>query len=145
VTTYTTTVKFSDFMQLNIEARPEADVELYWAKVEQGSEATPFVARLYDEELIVCRRYFRSYKNAMLFPQFYENQYYGMRFDVPMRAQPVAKNFSMIGSDGSEASVGSNVQVDTEGVLKFFTIDTYKFTSVMVMSLELDAEIYSTT
>lgn len=60
VTTYTTSVKFADFMQLNIEAINDATVELYWAKVERGVLATQFAPRLYNEEFILCQRYYQT-------------------------------------------------------------------------------------
>lgn len=116
--------------------------EIEWIKLEQGMTVTPFVPRLYDEELIICRRYFRRYKNQMLFPQFYSNQYYGMRFDIPMRAKPEAKNFSIVNKDDSTQSVGAKIEVDTEGVFKFWTIDSYAKNAILLKSLDVDAEIY---
>ena len=116
--------------------------EIEWIKLEQGMTVTPFVPRLYDEELIICRRYFRRYKNQMLFPQFYSNQYYGMRFDTPMRAKPTPGNFSIVNMNDSSQSVGASVDADTEGIFKFWTISSYTNSAIVVKSLDLDAEIY---
>ena len=78
----------------------------------------------------------------MLFPQFYLNQYYGMRFDTPMRANPNAYNFAMVSTDGESTSVGAYVEADKEGIFKFFAVEDYNAHSISLMSLDLDAEIY---
>lgn len=36
------------------------EIELEWAKLELGSISTPFVARSYGEELLLCRRYYQK-------------------------------------------------------------------------------------
>lgn len=141
IATYTTSVKFTDFIQLNIEAVNDAQVELYWAKAELGSTATQFVPRLYDEELIFCRRYYRKYWTSMLFPQFYQNQYCGFMFDVPMRKDPTVKTFSIL-STSNNSSIGQSVEVYAQGVYKFHVTSGYAEKAVLVPMLELDAEIY---
>ena len=118
-----------------------ASVELYWAKVEQGSVATPFVPKLYDEELSICRRYYRKYWTSMLFPQFYQNQYIGFYFDMPMRRDPDVGTFSILSTSNS-SSIGQSVEVYAQGVYKFHVTSGYSEKAIIVPMLELDAEIY---
>lgn len=126
---------------IEIQVLPGASIELYWVKLEQGSIATPFISRLYEEELLICRRYYRKYWTSMVFPQFYENQYYGFYFDTPMRSDPQVKTFSIL-SVNNNSSVGASVEVYAQGVYKFYTISGYTSNAIIVPMLELDAEIY---
>lgn len=118
-----------------------SQLTIEWVKLEQGAIATPFVSRLFEEELLMCRRYYRKYWTAMLFPQFYSNQYCGFLFDTPMRADPTVKTFSIL-STSNNSSIGSNVEVYAQGVYKFYVTAGYAEKAILVPMLELDAEIY---
>lgn len=48
-------------VSLGVGNGESADIE--WIKLEQGSIATPFIPRLYGEELALCQRYYQSYLN----------------------------------------------------------------------------------
>lgn len=119
-----------------------SQLTIEWVKLEAGSIATPFVPRLYAEELSTCERYYKKYGGYMVFPQFYSNQYYGFYFNVPMRVSPYVASFSAMNTDGSEAYVGSHVEVSETCVRKLFAQENYTSTSIMLELLELDAEIY---
>lgn len=126
---------------IEFQILPGSIVEIYWVKLEQGSIATPFISRLYEEDLLICRRYYRKYWTSMLLPQFYENQYCGFVFDTPMRGDPTVKTFSIL-STSNNSSIGANVEVTAQGVYKFHTISSYTGKTILVPMLELDAEIY---
>ena len=126
---------------IEFQILPSSAVEIYWVKLEQGPVHTPFVPRLYEEELMFCRRYYRKYWTSMLFPQFYNNQYCGFVFDTPMRGNPTVKTFSIL-STSDNSSIGANVEVNAQGVYKFHTISSYTGKVILVPMLELDAEIY---
>lgn len=36
------------------------NIDIYWAKLEEGEIATPFRPRLYEEELLLCKRYYQA-------------------------------------------------------------------------------------
>ena len=46
-----------------VEDGVNGDGIIEWMKLEIGDHATPYVPRLYAEELELCRRYFRRYTN----------------------------------------------------------------------------------
>ena len=48
-----------DYLGVVIRLPENASVEIAWVKLEQGSIATPFVPRLYAEELAMCQRYYQ--------------------------------------------------------------------------------------
>lgn len=121
-------------------------VELIYIKLEQGSTATPFVPRLYGEELMLCQRYYQRYASYMLFPQFYENQYHGFYFRVPLRVSPYVASFVASSTDGTNvsvgASVGGHVEIAADCVRRLFAGNEYKGSAIQLELLELDAEIY---
>lgn len=53
---------------LNLNELPLQDgnpiANLHWAKLEHGEVATPYVPRLYAEELQLCKRYFKKWYNT---------------------------------------------------------------------------------
>ena len=122
------------------------NIELEWIKLEQGSISTPFVPRLYGEELALCQRYYQKYSSYMLFPQFYENQYHGFYFRVPLRVSPYVANFVASSTDGTSISVGESagghIEVDANCVRRLFAGNSYKGSAIQLELLELDAEIY---
>lgn len=135
---------------IEIQLMPSASVELYWIKLEQGAIATPFVPRLYGEELALCRRYYRndvvrlvSYQHTSTYA------YFGYNYE-PMRTAPT---FSYVGfgetSNHAGATAASTAVQALEGTavdrmaIRIVFSDTntayYRYASGRVI---LDAEIY---
>ena len=125
-----------------------ADIE--WVKLEQGVIATPFVPRLYDEELAICRRYYRS--NGMRLVSWQHTTtyaYFAYNYE-PMR---VAPKFSYTGFAETQNQVGTVATSTAVQVLGETEIDRlslritfndsstayYRCASGRIM---LDAEIY---
>lgn len=126
---------------LEIMLAPNSSIIFEWAKIEQGLVSTPFIPKPYDDELSICRRYYRQYSESMLRPQFYSNQYYGFIFGAPMRVAPTVKTL-LISSTNDGSYISGSAEVNAEGVYKFFTPSEYTSAAIIVDSLELDAEIY---
>lgn len=119
-----------------------SQLTIEWVKLEQGAIATPFVPRLYGEELTLCQRYYQQYGFNMVFPQFYEDQYYGFYFRTPMRVSPTVIKFEASSTDGTSTSVGGSAEVYADCVRKLFSGNNYKGNAIQLDVLELDAEIY---
>lgn len=92
IVTVTTTIpknKTYDILKLTIQAYANSSVEIEWAKMEEGTEATPFTSRTYAEEILLCKQYYRKIT--------YNTSFYGSAgttrqetydFEVPMRTTP---------------------------------------------------------
>lgn len=50
--------------QLMFDIHQNATIEIEYVKLEQGAIATPFIPRLYAEELILCQRYYYKAKST---------------------------------------------------------------------------------
>jgi hypothetical protein len=80
-----------------IYVKPSASITLEFAKFEQGNTPTPFVTRLYAEELALCQRYYQTVCNAYAyyplgFGVFEETTFYGLiTLPTPLRARPTVK------------------------------------------------------
>lgn len=57
-------------------------------KLEIGEEATPFISRLYAEELALCQRYYRKFRLRGDYTGLKSNQYYGLSSSVKPRTVP---------------------------------------------------------
>lgn len=147
VATYTTSVKFTDFMQLNIEAINDATVELYWAKVEQGSIATPFVSRLYDEELILCQRYYEE-RTLVFFPlggstpsSNYVAVNGGQHF-VEMRGVPTVAIGTLYNYTGADSGATVSSNTCTAKSLRAINLSASNSNYMLRAAVTFDAEIY---
>ena len=58
INTFTLDVTQKIVTGITIRLQMGASVEIEWVKLEQGLKATPFIPRLYAEELMLCRRYY---------------------------------------------------------------------------------------
>ena len=73
-------------------------MDIEWVKLELGSVATPYVPRLYAEELVLCKRYFQQFRTTLTIPvATAENSVLAVceSFDVPMRDVPTWTNFNI--------------------------------------------------
>ena len=50
----------SSELRYNLTVIGKGEIDIEWAKLELGEEATPYVARLYTEEWLLCRRYYKK-------------------------------------------------------------------------------------
>lgn len=147
VATYTTSVKFVDFMQLNIEAISGSNVELYWAKVEQGADATPFVSRIYAEELALCQRYYE--KRIIMFtplggstPATYYIAVNGGQHFARKRAVPSASASTIYNQSGADSGASVKAFTKTTDGLRMIQLNESCDSYALRSTVEFDAEIY---
>lgn len=74
----------------NILLEAGASVDLGYVKLEQGTTATPFVPRLYGEELLLCKRFYQVTKCYRTFwTDLYNNEFVeSVPYGIDMRAIP---------------------------------------------------------
>lgn len=123
--------------------------DLKYIKLEHGSVATPFVPRLYAEELALCEKYYIKYNGVATIYYDYTNNKYGTLIPTePMRTRPSVLNASAFGLDTNSNGMTSTSYVVSqiqEGKVNItFTFASTKATSCQCfnVNLELDAEIY---
>ena len=124
-----------------------AAVDLGYVKLEQGTTATPFVPRLYGEELALCQRYYE--KRSVLFfpkdckvPATYYIAINGGQHFVPKRTNPNVTTGAC--SDNTGATISTSISQTTcnaSGV-KALVFGSECSASVVNVSMEFDAEIY---
>lgn len=147
ITTYTTSVEFVDFMQLNIEAINDAEVELYWAKVEQGSVVTPFLSRIYAEELALCQRYYEK-RTVVFFPYGGETPttYYiavnGSDHHATKRITPKLSVSAITDYNNSATDVSFVSATQTKDNIRMMTVSSACSQYLLRADIEFDAEFY---
>lgn len=120
-------------------------VELEWVKLEAGHTATPFVPRLYAEELMLCRRYFCviAPSGMIISRQRFDgvtSYYAGFPFPNVMRTGP-GVTYESKTSDSSEILTGRLGLTHDEFCAKYFSIEG-DYDDVELTYMSLDAEIY---
>lgn len=100
-----------------------ANVELSWAKLESGSEATPFMPRLRGEELVLCQRYFNVISGVRVMGAEQSNENHLYTFSIPMeiknmRAKP---NVSTAGTTTANSANGICIRSTSTAVLTGFS------------------------
>lgn len=134
----------------NILMDAGSSIELEYIKLEQGQAPTPFIPRLYGEELCLCRRYYRN-NTVHLTSWEHTNTYayFGYNYE-PMR---IAPTFSYIGFDETSNHQGGVTKSNAVQVLENTAVDRltiritfndsntayYRHASGRII---LDAEIY---
>lgn len=98
--TFTFEAKSMEFISL-IQAMSSGDTYIAGVKLEQGTFATPFVPRLYAEELMLCQRYGYLYNPAdyfdmafMFFTESLKQHNISIPFPMKMRGIPTLKVIS---------------------------------------------------
>lgn len=118
-----------------------AAVDLCYVKLEQGTTATPFVPRLYGEELSLCQRYYQYYDTIDVAANgTYENMKYfsGFIFPTKMRVAPtITAHYENTGN----TVTGVLYHAYDYGIGDFHHADT-TLNGLAVKMLKLDAEIY---
>lgn len=145
-------VTLSNLSEFNMFIEASTSVTIEWAKLEQGSIATPFVAPNYMEELMKCRCfYYQANVGAETVGQIGQQ----VKFNIPylwMRTNPTAKistdgdaNKLILSDSTDEKVLGINAYRDIGNTHIEITTDTNKtgvFSLSGVVEIELDSEIY---
>lgn len=137
-----------------------ASVTLEWAKLEQGSIATPFVPRPYGEELAICQRYYQE-SGVDCFPgygfcNYLETQaIISVPTSVRMRHAPtiIPRNYGCLYGQGTTETFVQNdiadiLVLDSGIQFRVNNLETTTFgknrsvTCAFVGGYEFDAEIY---
>jgi hypothetical protein len=143
-----------------------SQLTIEWIKLEQGTIATPFVPRLYGEELAVCTKYYRTFKSVIGTVSVLDTSYAFLPIEIGgMRTSPTVgytegtMKINVKGTDYTVSSITSN-RNSTGGVVLLslgvtgLTSDCVGCAGVALMSndgisdvslynkLTLDAEIY---
>ena len=129
---------------LEIQLMPSASVELYWVKLEQGTTATPFVPRLYAEEMVLCKRYYQYYDRTPIYGASSTSVTYfaPIQFCPSMRSNPTKKLVSILNSSATEQTDVTLVQCvstvyNVANIQLSKTIGQYGYITIV-----FDAEIY---
>lgn len=124
-----------------------SSIELLYAKLECGTIATPFVSRLYAEELALCQRYYE--KRYVLFTPMlgeanttYYNAINGGQHFVRKRATPTATAGSFVNHNGTDVSVTVKSYAQNADSLRSVTLNQACESYSIRAQIEFDAEIY---
>ena len=143
--------KWGEFDAIQIRGA-STEKTIYWVKLEKGSIATPFVPRLYAEELAMCQRYYQN-RVCIGSPVYYyatdKHWIVGVQFDQ-MRIPPTLKHVSCgyYNSSGIWRVVEGASSVDTTktSYIMFHTNPISEgpreLLEGLLVDIRLDAEIY---
>lgn len=132
------------------EVKANSSISIEWCKLEQGSIATPFVSRLYGEELALCQRYYQvfspnttTYHRATIVNNV--NQGVSMADIVlpcEMRTSPtVVGTINAIALNNNVFYATANGHGQTPSIIRLVA-DTSEDCIFSVQDILLDAEIY---
>lgn len=149
------TVNNTSLPQLQLNLVGVSGIRLHYIKLEQGSIATPFVPRLYDEELALCQRYYQAIAGfANSFPIRGDNNYVHVFLSgVMMRKNPNIIggniqyagiiNSSIVAPQTSSTVVGAYRRGSGLEIAFAKATNTVNYgIAVITSKIELDAEIY---
>ena len=135
------------------EATKDHALDVEWMKAEIGSQATPYVPRLYDEELQLCQRFYQVLKQYKNPSNYYEANfleckinYSGMRI-IPSTRFLTGTSVSKYTLNSAVAQTGFDFTVPSKndyciGVRATkATHGLTPTTSIFIVNLELDAEL----
>lgn len=129
---------------IEIQLMPGSSIELYFAKLEQGSTATPFVPRLYAEELMMCQRYYRYFDRTPIFANSSTSVTYYMpvQFGIPMRTNATKSLIAVLNGSAVEQTDITLVQC----VSTVYNVANIQFSKTVgqygYVTIAFDAEIY---
>ena len=129
------------FIQFGIASN--ASIKLEYVKLEQGTNATPFIPRLFAEELIMCQRYYRCFSRTPIYAPSDTNNVYFMplHFSPSLRSNPVTTLQEVLNG----AAVGQNVTLVNcnSGTNNVTNIEFSKSIGMHgYVTIHFDAEIY---
>lgn len=125
-----------------------SSVTIEWIKAEYGDKATPFVPRLYAEELAICKRYYIPFVTGFETGHFTDRISYSCILPCQMRIKPSIESATIYGNSIAVDSSGFTYSVDfinsnliTISALKNnHGIDSNSITHIDVKGI--DSEIY---
>ena len=122
-----------------------ASVELEWIKLENSDIATKFVPRLYTDELVMCQRFYRTYRRFPIYAASSTSLTYMLpiQFGVPMNA--ANQDITITEILNSSATLQSDVTCTLclSGPYNAQTIQLSKSIGQFgFVSITFDAEIY---
>ena len=129
---------------------PGGGIEIEWIKLECGKTATPFVPRLYAEELMLCRRYYRNDSVRLISYQHTNTYaYFGYNYE-PMRVAPTFyyEGFAETSNHAGTPATSTAVQaLEGTAISRMAIRITFNDTSTAYYRcasgrIKLDAEIY---
>lgn len=148
----TVTISTTTLKEISFYLYGTSNLQLKYIKLEQGSIATPFVPRLYAEELAMCKRYFIKYHEESMHSAVSANTQIFLSIQNSFRIKPTLKLTSI----NCYIPVTDAYPTITSGVVVY----TYSKTNNTILSVsnsalgngqvifpfacyfELDAEIY---
>lgn len=149
------TFKISDsqvFTLLSCGFNTIGKLDIEWMKIEIGDHATPYVPRLYAEELALCQRYFQKYNSynsritRYLTPEM--RQFYCSMSIPEMRTNPTIKVEritidSNTGGTTIDLTIGENHTLNTKLVQFEGRTSDMSWTdgALCIYDIELDAEL----
>lgn len=128
-----------------------ASITLKWIKLEQGSNATPFVAPNPAEELVKCQRFFEYIIKSIAIPLIYNtnqttsNQQYYIAdkiYKIEKRIKPNVSVNKIADSGSAEINVGRRLDIGKDGILTITFNNSINRFSLMLNNVIVDAEIY---
>lgn len=107
-----TTTSEKELSTLRFYIAAGRSIEIEWIKLEQGTVATPFVPRLYAEEMVLCKRYYQYYDRTPIYGASTTSVTYfaPIQFCPSMRDNPTKTLVSVLNSSAVEQTDVTLVQ-----------------------------------
>lgn len=126
-----------------------ASIEVEWAKLECGTIATPFVPRLYAEDLALCQRYYEK-RTVIFFPyngKVPARYYIAVNGDSHRATKHREPNlsFSQLTNYNNEtvsATLDSSKTTHTKDYIRMITLTSDCSECLLRSTIEFDAEIH---
>ena len=143
----TFTITNTDVFFITICLGSDSVIELEWIKLEQGSVGTPFVPRLYGEELALCQRYYEK-RTVIFFPYggVTPTTYYlavnGDCYSVTKYRQPTLTASALTDHNNVAVDVSFVSATRTKDNIRLMTVSAACDKYLLRSDIEFDAEIY---
>lgn len=137
---------FTDTCEYQIRVKDGSVATIVWAKLELGAVATPFIPRLYGEELALCKRYYKKFQD---YYQIRMSWYTGSSIlfplspDISMRVKPTIIGTPKVKSITAEQT-GFDITSHYDGNTIIATKENHGLTDCFLElgGVGLDSEIY---
>lgn len=146
------TFTFSKGIKKLVIRAKSGTLTLKYAKVEQGTVATSFVAPNSAEELEKCFRYYQSYEQIPFIPELLNvsnvtgnsttfTPIYSVLIQQ-MRVKPTVAYSSIVNKSGAKIEGDHSIALDNKRISSLILAQSSNFHTVFAYKLTLDAEIY---